>query len=409
MVAGLTFPYYSEARITFPPTYKYDLNSDQYDTSEKARIPAWCDRVLRKGDNIRQIHYDAAPLRFSDHRPVYATFQVLVQRVDEKKKDDLKAALYRSRREVVGDTRAAGHLGEDESDDEDLLGYDSIEPGLPPASSDRRKWWLDNGLPAKARVQPPSSDYYPNPDRQSNPFIPSPEPEWVDVRRVASDRRPGPPPARGAQRASIAGYHGTGSTTSLPPGGTNAAHKPTVRRMAAPPYPGHASQIPYSDGARDAINDLRRSGSSASTHSLPALPYRPSNTQPQNHTSNKPQVLRKPAPPPIPSKKPALLSKGELRNARPPQQRYRDDPSMEDARRPPRRSMEDSPRQPRRSMAPPPVRRPVQNLIDGDDKPVLPPRAGSGGSGSGRARNLLDDEPEDFQNLRDWEVLRPGR
>jgi len=77
MVAGLTFPYYSEARITFPPTYKYDLNSNQYDTSEKARIPAWCDRVLRKGDNIRQIHYNDAPLRFSDHRPVYATFQLL--------------------------------------------------------------------------------------------------------------------------------------------------------------------------------------------------------------------------------------------------------------------------------------------------------------------------------------------
>jgi hypothetical protein len=69
----------------------------------------------------------------------------LVQRVDEKKKDAIKAALYRQRREVVGDTHAAGRLGEDETDDEDLLGYDSIEPGLPPASSDRRKWWLDNG------------------------------------------------------------------------------------------------------------------------------------------------------------------------------------------------------------------------------------------------------------------------
>lgn len=145
MVAGLAFPYYSEARITFPPTYKYDLNSDTYDTSEKARIPAWCDRVLRKGDNIRQIHYDAAPLRFSDHRPVYATFQVLVQRVDERKKEALKAELYSSRREFVGDTRAGGRLLEDETDDEDLLGYESVEPGLPPASSDRRKWWLDNG------------------------------------------------------------------------------------------------------------------------------------------------------------------------------------------------------------------------------------------------------------------------
>lgn len=33
MVAGLTFQYYSESRITFNPTYKYDLGSDIYDTS----------------------------------------------------------------------------------------------------------------------------------------------------------------------------------------------------------------------------------------------------------------------------------------------------------------------------------------------------------------------------------------
>jgi hypothetical protein len=33
MVAGLTFPYYSESRITFNPTYKFDLNNDTYDTS----------------------------------------------------------------------------------------------------------------------------------------------------------------------------------------------------------------------------------------------------------------------------------------------------------------------------------------------------------------------------------------
>lgn len=33
MVAGLTFPYYSESRITFMPTYKFDLGNDTYDTS----------------------------------------------------------------------------------------------------------------------------------------------------------------------------------------------------------------------------------------------------------------------------------------------------------------------------------------------------------------------------------------
>lgn len=40
------FRAFIEAKISFPPTYKYDLFSDDYDTSEKLRIPAWTDRVL---------------------------------------------------------------------------------------------------------------------------------------------------------------------------------------------------------------------------------------------------------------------------------------------------------------------------------------------------------------------------
>lgn len=33
MMAGLTFPYYSEAMLTFDPTYKFDIGRDIYDTS----------------------------------------------------------------------------------------------------------------------------------------------------------------------------------------------------------------------------------------------------------------------------------------------------------------------------------------------------------------------------------------
>ena len=33
MVAGLAFPYYSKASITFMPTYKFDVGVDRYDTS----------------------------------------------------------------------------------------------------------------------------------------------------------------------------------------------------------------------------------------------------------------------------------------------------------------------------------------------------------------------------------------
>ncbi|KAK7734317.1 Inositol-1,4,5-trisphosphate 5-phosphatase 1 [Botryosphaeria dothidea] len=179
MVAGLTFPFYSEARITFPPTYKYDLGTDTYDTSEKARIPAWCDRILRKGDNLRQINYNTAPLKFSDHRPVYATFFCNITMIDEKQKERLSRELYEQRKGIVGESTATGQA--DDSEEEDLIGYDPIEPSLPPASSDRRKWWLDNGQPAKSNIRSPGNDFVPNPNRSSNPWAPSQEPDWTQV------------------------------------------------------------------------------------------------------------------------------------------------------------------------------------------------------------------------------------
>ena len=43
---GKCFKGFVEGDVTFAPTYKYDLFSDDYDTSEKSRIPAWTDRVL---------------------------------------------------------------------------------------------------------------------------------------------------------------------------------------------------------------------------------------------------------------------------------------------------------------------------------------------------------------------------
>ncbi|XDG06464.1 hypothetical protein ABKA04_006079 [Annulohypoxylon sp. FPYF3050] len=190
MVAGLSFPYYSEARITFMPTYKFDVGTDKYDSSEKLRIPAWTDRILRKGTNIRQLSYNCAPLRFSDHRPVYATFQCTVNIINETLREKISRDLYERRKAEVGHT-AASLLSEDSEDDEDLIGYDPIEPGLPPASSDRQRWWLDNGKMAKSTVGPPksvngNSTVILNPNRPSNPFTPSEEPDWVAIPRSNS-------------------------------------------------------------------------------------------------------------------------------------------------------------------------------------------------------------------------------
>lgn len=41
MDEGTAFSGYTEGPILFRPTYRYDLGTDVYDTSEKLRIPAW--------------------------------------------------------------------------------------------------------------------------------------------------------------------------------------------------------------------------------------------------------------------------------------------------------------------------------------------------------------------------------
>lgn len=88
---GNTFVNYVEGEISFPPTYKYDLFSDDYDTSEKCRAPAWTDRVLfRKrrdhGQNPGRIaYYGRAELKQSDHRPVMAfiDIEILATRIEK--------------------------------------------------------------------------------------------------------------------------------------------------------------------------------------------------------------------------------------------------------------------------------------------------------------------------------------
>ncbi|XP_036911425.1 synaptojanin-2 isoform X8 [Sturnira hondurensis] len=109
--SGKIFKDFHEGTINFGPTYKYDVGSAAYDTSDKCRTPAWTDRVLwwRKRHpfdrtaeevNLLDNHLDAdskvrhtwspgtlryygrAELQASDHRPVLAIVEVEVQEVD---------------------------------------------------------------------------------------------------------------------------------------------------------------------------------------------------------------------------------------------------------------------------------------------------------------------------------------
>lgn len=90
------FPKYLEGPITFPPTYKYDIGTDRYDTSEKLRIPAWTDRILYLGDDLDLANYSRAELKASDHRPVYAIIRAKVRVVDRVKKDAIRKEVTQS-------------------------------------------------------------------------------------------------------------------------------------------------------------------------------------------------------------------------------------------------------------------------------------------------------------------------
>nr|XP_022916471.1 72 kDa inositol polyphosphate 5-phosphatase isoform X2 [Onthophagus taurus] len=89
---GAAFRGFSEAQITFPPTYKYDPGTQNFDTSSKQRTPAYTDRILYKHRHSRRLSgqpetppieclvYDSVPsIVTSDHKPVWGVFRAHVR------------------------------------------------------------------------------------------------------------------------------------------------------------------------------------------------------------------------------------------------------------------------------------------------------------------------------------------
>ncbi|XBW38526.1 hypothetical protein QEN19_004115 [Hanseniaspora menglaensis] len=211
MIDGESFPFFEEMEIKFPPTYKFDKNTNTYDTSEKNRIPAWTDRILSKGVILTQKCYDSIPeVMFSDHKPVFASFQADVTIVDEKLKLKLMNSIYSELQRELEDydinekllilelaekdllsankNHEANKLkliknkedtlkyyGEPENFENDKIYlkpyYNPYNQKLPAPSNDHYKWWIgDANKPAVIDINIDTSKYILNPDRTSNPF-----------------------------------------------------------------------------------------------------------------------------------------------------------------------------------------------------------------------------------------------
>lgn len=155
---GIVFTGFEEGAIRFLPTYKYDVGTENYDSSEKQRVPAWTDRVLYsvnnvgsagggEGHQLRQMVYDRAELKTSDHRPVYAMFRAEVRVFDKEKRNRMrKEILMRaSKGGVAGRGTNGQHRGDDDDDDDDDDDeLDLPDPSSPTTSSSGRANWFDS-------------------------------------------------------------------------------------------------------------------------------------------------------------------------------------------------------------------------------------------------------------------------
>ncbi|KAG6840960.1 hypothetical protein C0991_003020 [Blastosporella zonata] len=87
---------FSEGPLRFAPTYKYDPHSNDYDTSEKRRSPAWCDRILwrsRVESRVSQLHYRRYEVDVSDHRPISSAFTITVKSLKHEARQKVKGAV----------------------------------------------------------------------------------------------------------------------------------------------------------------------------------------------------------------------------------------------------------------------------------------------------------------------------
>ncbi|KAI9149699.1 Inositol-1,4,5-trisphosphate 5-phosphatase 1 [Blastocladiella emersonii ATCC 22665] len=183
---------YDEGAITFPPTYRYNNGTDVYDTSEKNRIPAWCDRILFQSKNSSKVaaaaaslraaspsaahgaaattmkfellSYTRAELKVSDHKPVLALLRVAAVEINHARKQAIYKSLFSQRTSrnpfrvlmaeqeqksaaaTAAKASSSAWTGvlialDDDGSASSTATAAAAAPALPPPSSDLQQWW----------------------------------------------------------------------------------------------------------------------------------------------------------------------------------------------------------------------------------------------------------------------------
>ncbi|KAI8890412.1 DNase I-like protein [Backusella circina FSU 941] len=187
MLQKRVFPSYQEGDITFLPTYKFDIGTDTYDTSEKQRIPGWTDRILFKGNQLKQLQYTRAELCTSHHRPVFAIFEAKIISLNNDAKTKLQKELYQSlsimdakslnidsespKRNKTTSVNISSHTPIDSIVDTLIdLAFDAND--LPSPSSESNNWWEDGiAIPKADRGRASNLNPFGDNDATNNPSV----------------------------------------------------------------------------------------------------------------------------------------------------------------------------------------------------------------------------------------------
>ncbi|BGP54025.1 Inositol-1,4,5-trisphosphate 5-phosphatase 1 [Rhodotorula sphaerocarpa] len=265
MTLGRSYAGYTEAPVVFRPTYKYDNGTDDYDSSEKQRIPAYTDRILYQ---------------------VYALFRSRIRQVDTARRAALRKQLLQ---QLLADTFS--ETLDLRLDRLSIRRQNKPRSSLPPPSDDQQAWWNEKDgsfkpppLPPRPRAalgenpfdgtrsSPPSAagrDGPPAPDATSNgrrpvPALPSRAPQAT----------PGP-----AINATSEGSLIDVSEEADPSAAPSAVPLSfQAKKRQAPPVPPNRTSSPASTKGRPGEEDVDSEQVQMSAYGAPPPPERLNST-----------------------------------------------------------------------------------------------------------------------------------